>query len=227
MNEENERTHKNATQTDPASNQKGVHAPTKTDYLADVLRVWDCDEQRWLGAAPIILRFENEDVLLRARTLSDRFHDLDAEAPDAREADAGKGAASKQHARKVTAHKDNTETSATPERDTKDPSAQESNAWTLRDTETVWECRIDPVQTELALGDLPNNCLCWRSDREFSALIGSETSTCETCRNIHSALKLHSAEAKFLRLLDTKAGELSEVRRTRAEPASETKLARS
>lgn len=227
MNEENERTHKSTTQTDPASNQKGVHAPTKTDYLADVLRVWDCDEQRWLGATPIILRFENEDVLLRARTLPNHFHDLGAEAPDAHEADARKGAASRQHDRQLTARENNTETSAMPERDTKDPPAQESSAWTPQDTETIWECRIDPAQTELALGDSSTNCLCWRSDREFSALIGSETSTCETCRNIHSALKLHSAEAKFLRLLDTKAGELSEVRRTRAEPSSEAKGTRS
>ncbi len=36
----------------------------RVDYLADVLRVWDCDEAQWLGAAPIVLRFENEDVLV-------------------------------------------------------------------------------------------------------------------------------------------------------------------
>lgn len=38
------------------------------DYLADVLRVWNCDEGRWMGSTPIVLRFENEDVLVRAST---------------------------------------------------------------------------------------------------------------------------------------------------------------
>ena len=38
------------------------------DYLADVLRVWNCDEERWVGSTPIVLRFENEDVLVRAGT---------------------------------------------------------------------------------------------------------------------------------------------------------------
>ena len=38
------------------------------DYLADVLRVWNCNEGRWMGSTPIVLRFENEDVLVRSST---------------------------------------------------------------------------------------------------------------------------------------------------------------
>lgn len=34
------------------------------DYLADVLMVWDCYEQCWIEDAPIVLRFENIDVLV-------------------------------------------------------------------------------------------------------------------------------------------------------------------
>ncbi len=35
------------------------------DYLADVLMVWDCYEQAWVEEAPVILRFENVDVLIQ------------------------------------------------------------------------------------------------------------------------------------------------------------------
>lgn len=35
------------------------------DYLADVLCVWDCYEQAWVEEAPVILRFENVDVLIQ------------------------------------------------------------------------------------------------------------------------------------------------------------------
>ncbi len=35
------------------------------DYLADVLMVWDCYEQAWVEETPIILRFENVDVLIQ------------------------------------------------------------------------------------------------------------------------------------------------------------------
>lgn len=45
-------------------NEKKQHE----DYLADVLRVWNCDEGRWMGSTPIVLRFENEDVLVRSST---------------------------------------------------------------------------------------------------------------------------------------------------------------
>ncbi len=34
------------------------------DYLADVLMVWDCYEQKWLENTPIILRFENSDLIV-------------------------------------------------------------------------------------------------------------------------------------------------------------------
>lgn len=33
------------------------------DYLADVLRLWDCYERSWVAGAPVILRFENRDVM--------------------------------------------------------------------------------------------------------------------------------------------------------------------
>lgn len=33
------------------------------DYLADVFRVWDCNEQHWIDSSPVLLRFEEEDVL--------------------------------------------------------------------------------------------------------------------------------------------------------------------
>lgn len=46
------------------------------DYLADVLGVWDCYSRRWVRHAPIILRFENEDVLLQ-------FESLDSTLPRA------------------------------------------------------------------------------------------------------------------------------------------------
>lgn len=34
------------------------------DYLADILKVWDCYEQDWVVSAPLILRFENADVVV-------------------------------------------------------------------------------------------------------------------------------------------------------------------
>lgn len=40
------------------------------DYLADVLCVWDCYEQKWLEDAPVILRFENRDVVMAQSKLS-------------------------------------------------------------------------------------------------------------------------------------------------------------
>lgn len=32
------------------------------DFLADVLGVWDCYEQRWCEGAPLVLRFEERDI---------------------------------------------------------------------------------------------------------------------------------------------------------------------
>lgn len=40
------------------------------DYLADVLCVWDCYEQDWMKGSPIILRFENSDVVIEQRPSS-------------------------------------------------------------------------------------------------------------------------------------------------------------
>ena len=37
------------------------------DHLADVLGIWDCYEQEWVTDAPIVLRFESEDVVIGAR----------------------------------------------------------------------------------------------------------------------------------------------------------------
>ena len=34
------------------------------DYLADVLRVWDCDKQDWLDGATTFFRFESDDLLV-------------------------------------------------------------------------------------------------------------------------------------------------------------------
>ena len=34
------------------------------DFLADVLRLWDCETQDWYGRYPMVLRFESNDVLL-------------------------------------------------------------------------------------------------------------------------------------------------------------------
>ena len=34
------------------------------DCLADVFRIWDCDEKEWHDAYPIVFRFENNDLLL-------------------------------------------------------------------------------------------------------------------------------------------------------------------
>lgn len=37
------------------------------DFLADVLGVWDCYEQRWCEDAPLVLRFESCDIWLTKR----------------------------------------------------------------------------------------------------------------------------------------------------------------
>ena len=34
------------------------------DYLADVLRLWDCDLKRWHDPCMIVFRFESDDVLI-------------------------------------------------------------------------------------------------------------------------------------------------------------------
>lgn len=34
------------------------------DYLADVLRLWDCDLKRWRDPFAILFRFESDDVLI-------------------------------------------------------------------------------------------------------------------------------------------------------------------
>jgi hypothetical protein len=34
------------------------------DYLADVLRVWDCDNQEWFDGAATVFRFESDDLLV-------------------------------------------------------------------------------------------------------------------------------------------------------------------
>lgn len=34
------------------------------DYLADVLRLWDCDLKRWRDPSLFVFRFENDDVLV-------------------------------------------------------------------------------------------------------------------------------------------------------------------
>lgn len=34
------------------------------DYLADVLRLWDCDRKDWCESFAIILRFETDDVIV-------------------------------------------------------------------------------------------------------------------------------------------------------------------
>ncbi|WP_278854220.1 hypothetical protein [Gordonibacter pamelaeae] len=34
------------------------------DYLADVLRPWDCDAQDWLDHTTTVFRFENDDLLV-------------------------------------------------------------------------------------------------------------------------------------------------------------------
>ena len=34
------------------------------DFLAEVFRIWDCDTQCWLHNSPILLRFENDDLLI-------------------------------------------------------------------------------------------------------------------------------------------------------------------
>ena len=34
------------------------------DYLADVLRVWDCDNQEWFDGTTTIFRFESDDLLV-------------------------------------------------------------------------------------------------------------------------------------------------------------------
>lgn len=47
-------------QTEVAKRLNGYNG----DYLADVFRAWDCDSQCWVGAYPIVFRFENCDVLL-------------------------------------------------------------------------------------------------------------------------------------------------------------------
>lgn len=179
-------------QHDGASSATQANNET-ANYLADVLRVWDCDEQRWLGATPIVLRFENEDVLLRARALPDRVHDLVAE----------KAVAPKQNEEEERGRQEQ----SAQRQSKQEQSGQKRDATELADLEVIWECQINPTEAELTLDDQKGRCLCWRSDRGFSPLIGRETSTCETCRNIHSALRLHTAEVRFLKLLDTKAGE--------------------
>lgn len=35
-----------------------------SEYLADVLRVWDCDSQEWYDETTTVLRFENDDLLI-------------------------------------------------------------------------------------------------------------------------------------------------------------------
>lgn len=34
------------------------------DYLADVLRAWDCDKQDWLDGTTTVFRFESDDLLV-------------------------------------------------------------------------------------------------------------------------------------------------------------------
>lgn len=34
------------------------------DYLADVLRVWDCDNQDWFDSTTTVFRFESDDLLV-------------------------------------------------------------------------------------------------------------------------------------------------------------------
>lgn len=34
------------------------------DYLADVLRLWDCDLKRWHDPCMVVFRFENDDLLI-------------------------------------------------------------------------------------------------------------------------------------------------------------------
>lgn len=34
------------------------------DYLADVLRLWDCDLKRWHDPCMIVFRFEHEDIMV-------------------------------------------------------------------------------------------------------------------------------------------------------------------
>lgn len=34
------------------------------DYLADVLRPWDCYEQKWTKDSPMLFRFEHNDLLI-------------------------------------------------------------------------------------------------------------------------------------------------------------------
>ena len=54
-------------------NEKPSYIPDETraalcelrdDYLADVLRVWDCNEQKWADDPVWVLRFESDDLLV-------------------------------------------------------------------------------------------------------------------------------------------------------------------
>ena len=54
-------------------NEKPIYISDKTravlrelsdDYLADVLRVWDCNEQKWADGPVWVLRFESDDLLV-------------------------------------------------------------------------------------------------------------------------------------------------------------------
>lgn len=139
MNEEKER---------KEDENAGSRTPNRADYLADVFRVWDCDEQEWLGSAPVVLRFEGKDVLVGADTTRDLAHDLAAEAP------VSGNACSK--------HED--------------------------------------------AADEP--CLCWRGDRAFTHLIGSKMNLHDALKSIRSVLELHAAEARFIKICSTPAGEM-------------------
>lgn len=43
------------------------------DYLADVFMIWDCEEQNWIEGMPVILRFENKDVVVSKTQGKDGF----------------------------------------------------------------------------------------------------------------------------------------------------------
>ncbi len=67
------------------------------DLLADVLRLWDCNQQEWVSCLPTVFRFERDDLLvwhekgtLRCRTGAIDTHDahdlplpMDADTLDA------------------------------------------------------------------------------------------------------------------------------------------------
>lgn len=145
------------------------------DYLADVFRVWNCDEERWMGSTPIVLRFENEDVLVRASTQDPddlHFVKVASHAPI-----SGAMCARTDEAGSSTCRRTDDESSDTNE-------------------ETIDRWHYEQTDEQDCL-----DCLCWRRDKAFSSLVGLKLGLAATRTHITALLRLEAAEMRFLRLL--------------------------